>query len=253
MKNKNYTLEVCADSVASAVAAQEGGTDRIELCSALVIGGLSPSYAMFREVKKQVDLPIRVLLRPRFGDFCYDDYEFQTLKEEVFAFREMGADGVVIGILNPDGTLNIEQMKALVQCARPSRRNGMKITLHRAFDVCCNPYEALEQCIQLGVDTILTSGQKNSAWNGRDLLKELIGLSQGKIEILAGAGINPDVIEQLIQYADVTSFHMSGKRVIDSRMEFRREGVPMGIPGLSEYDIWMTDKELIRQAKCKLK
>ena len=109
----SYLLEVCADSVRSAIAAQEGGADRVELCSGLVIGGLSPSPAMFREVKRNTDLKIRVLLRPRFGDFCYDEYEFQTLKEEVEQFRDLGADGVVIGILQPDGTLNMEQMTEL--------------------------------------------------------------------------------------------------------------------------------------------
>lgn len=167
-----YLLEVCADSVKSAVEAQTGGADRIELCSALVIGGLSPSAAMFEQVKKNVDLPIRVLLRPRFGDFCYDEYEFKTLEEEVRIFREAGAAGVVIGILRPDGTLDIDRMEKLISCAKEdSEAPPCTVTFHRAFDVCRDAKEALEQCIQLGVDTILTSGQKNSAWNGRDLLQ----------------------------------------------------------------------------------
>lgn len=247
-----YLLEVCADSVRSAVEAQSGGADRIELCSGLVIGGLSPSVAMFEQVKKNVDIPVRVLLRPRFGDFCYDEYEFETLKEEVRMFRAAGADGVVIGILRPDGTLDIDRMKTLIECAKSDCGNGNSscaVTFHRAFDVCRNPYEALRECVQLGVDTILTSGQKDSAWNGRELLKELAEEVAGKIEILAGAGINPEVIGKLAGYAGVTSFHMSGKKVIDSRMEFRREDVPMGIPGFPEFDIWQTDAGQVRQAK----
>lgn len=190
----SYLLEVCADSVRSAVEAQAGGADRIELCSGLVIGGLSPSVAMFEQVKKNVDIPVRVLLRPRFGDFCYDGYEFETLKEEVCLFREAGADGVVIGILKPDGRLDTDRMKELVECAKSESKSGKRpcaVTFHRAFDVCRSPYEALRQCIELGIDTILTSGQKDSAWNGRELLKELVREAAGEIEILAGAGISP--------------------------------------------------------------
>lgn len=239
----SYILEVCADSVQSAVAAQEGGADRIELCSGLVIGGLSPSPALFKQIRKYTDLKIRTLLRPRFGDFCYDDYEFQTLKEEVEMFRELGADGVVIGMLNPDGTLDMERMEVLVNAA-----GDIGITLHRAFDVCRDPYEALEQCASLGIDTILTSGQKSSAWEGRGLLAELAEQAAGRVEILAGAGVNPGVIEKLAGCTAVRAFHMSGKKVMDSRMEFRREGVPMGIPGFSEFEIWQTDMEQVRRA-----
>ncbi len=239
----SYILEVCADSVQSAVAAQEGGADRIELCSGLVIGGLSPSPALFKQIRKYTDLKIRTLLRPRFGDFCYDDYEFQTLKEEVEMFRELGADGVVIGMLNPDGTLDMERMEVLVNAA-----GDIGITLHRAFDVCRDPYEALEQCASLGIDTILTSGQKSSAWEGRGLLAKLAEQAAGRVEILAGAGVNPGVIEKLAGCTAVRAFHMSGKKVMDSRMEFRREGVPMGIPGFSEFEIWQTDREQVRRA-----
>lgn len=239
----SYILEVCADSVQSAVATQEGGADRIELCSGLVIGGLSPSPALFKQIRKYTDLKIRTLLRPRFGDFCYDDYEFQTLKEEVEMFRELGADGVVIGMLNPDGTLDMERMEVLVNAA-----GDIGITLHRAFDVCRDPYEALEQCASLGIDTILTSGQKSSAWEGRGLLAELAEQAAGRVEILAGAGVNPGVIEKLAGCTAVRAFHMSGKKVMDSRMEFRREGVPMGIPGFSEFEIWQTDREQVRRA-----
>lgn len=244
----SYILEVCADSVQSAVSAQEGGADRIELCSGLVIGGLSPSPALFRQVRRYTDLKIRTLLRPRFGDFCYDDYEFQTLKDEVEMFRDLGADGVVIGVLNPDGTLNMEQMKELKDAA-----GSLKVTLHRAFDVCRDPCEALEQCAALGIDTILTSGQKSSAWEGRTLLSELSEQADGRVEILAGAGINPGIIRKLAEYTGIRAFHMSGKKILDSRMEFRREGVPMGIPGFSEFEIWQTDTEQVRQAAGVLK
>lgn len=239
----SYLLEVCADSVQSAVAAQEGGADRIELCSGLVIGGLSPTPSMFCEVKRNTDLKVRVLLRPRFGDFCYDKYEFETLRDEVRQFRELGADGVVIGILNPDGSLNMEQMAELMKTA-----DGMGVTMHRAFDVCRDPFEALEQCISLGIDTILTSGQRSSAWEGREMLSELVNKAGGRLDILAGAGICPEIMKDLAETAGVKAFHMSAKKVIDSRMKFRREGVPMGMPGFSEFEIWQTDAEQVRAA-----
>lgn len=243
----SYLLEVCADSVESAVKAQEGGADRVELCSGLVIGGLSPSPAMFRQIRMYTDLKIRVLLRPRFGDFCYDKYEFLTLKEETEMFRDLGADGVVIGCLRPDGMPDMEQMEELVKAAGP-----VGITMHRAFDVCRDPYEALEQCISLGIDTILTSGQKSSAWQGKELLADLEKRAAGRIAIMAGAGIGPEVIEKLAPYAGIRAFHMSGKKVIDSRMNFRREGVPMGIPGFSEFEIWQTDAGQVKRARTVL-
>lgn len=247
-KHAPYVLEVCADSAESAIAAWEGGADRIELCSALIIGGLSPGAALFRQARQYTDLEIRVLLRPRFGDFCYSEYEYGALKEEVQMFREMGADGVVIGSLNPDGTLNMEQMKELVRLA-----GGMKVTMHRAFDVCRDPFEALKQCMDLGIDTILTSGQKASAWEGRLLLAELLKKAEGQIEILAGAGVGPDTIADLAAFSGVKAFHMSGKTVKESRMQFRREGVPMGLPGFDEYKIWQTSEENIKAASRILK
>lgn len=243
-----YILEVCADSVQSAVNAWKGGADRVELCSGLVIGGLSPSSMLFRQVKNYTDLKVRVLLRPRFGDFCYDDYEFEMIKEEVQMFREMGADGVVIGVLNPDGSLDTERMEQLVKAA-----GDMGVTLHRAFDVCRDPHEALEQSISLGIDTILTSGQRSSAWEGRALLEDLTRAGEGKIQILAGSGITPDIIEKLVLSTHLQAFHMSGKIVKDSRMEFRRDGVPMGIPGFSEFEIWQTSQEQVEKASEILK
>ncbi len=238
-----YILETCVDSVQSAIEAQKGGADRVELCSNLVIGGTSPGRSLFTQVREYTDLKIRALLRPRFGDFCYDKYEFAAIRDEVEMFRELGADGVVIGILNPDGTLNMEQLKELKDCA-----GSMDVALHRAFDVCADPYEALEQAISLGMNTILTSGQRSSAWEGRDMIAELVKKSAGRIEILAGAGISPETIAKLAPYTGASAYHMSGKIVVDSRMEFRREGVPMGIPGFSEFEIWQTSCENIRRA-----
>ena len=234
---KDYILETCVDSVESAMAAAEGGADRLELCSNLIIGGTTPSPWLFEEIRKRSDIRIHALIRPRFGDFCYTDAEFSMIRNAVKDFRKMGAEGVVVGILKPDGTLNMEQMKELMDAA-----GDMSVTLHRAFDVCADPIEAMEQAISLGIDTILTSGQKNTCLQGAELLKELETRSQGRITIQAGSG-------QLYPLTGIKAYHMSGKVVTDSAMQFRKEGVNMGLPTFSEYEIWRTDIENVRAAK----
>ena len=241
---KKYILESCVDSVESALAAAKGGADRLELCANLIIGGTTPSPALFEEIRKVSPIRIHALIRPRFGDFCYTDYEFAMIRREVAMYREMRAEGVVIGILNPDGSLNMEQMEILMEEA-----GGMSVTLHRAFDVCRDPFEALDQAKKLGIHTILTSGQKNSASAGRDLLKELTERAGDAIDIMAGGGVNAQMIRELAPYTGAHVFHMSGKITLDSRMEYRREGVNMGLPSLSEFEIWRTKAENIRAAR----
>ena len=235
---KDYILEICVDSVESAIAAAEGGADRLELCSNLIIGGTTPGPWLFEEIRKRSDIRIHALIRPRFGDFCYTDAEFSMIRNAVKDFRKMGAEGVVVGILKPDGTLNMEQMKELMDAA-----GDMSVTLHRAFDVCADPIEAMEQAISLGIDTILTSGQKNTCLQGAELLKELETRSQGRITIQAGSGVGAEVIRQLYPLTGIKAYHMSGKVVTDSAMQFRKEGVNMGLPTFSEYEIWRTDIE----------
>ena len=239
-----YTLECCVDSVESAIAAKKGGADRLALCSALVIGGLSPSQALYRKIREQADIPIRVLLRPRFGDFCYTDYEHEILKEEVRSFRKLGADGIVIGTMKPDGTLNLEQMKELMEEAQ-----GMTVTLHRAFDMCQDPFQTLEEAKRIGIHTILTSGQKNVCTEGMDLLKELVEQAQGKTEILVGGGVDASVLPVLAEKTKAKAFHMSGKVSIESEMQYRKQDVSMGVASVSEYEIWRTSEKRIREAR----
>lgn len=243
---KRYILECCVDSVESAVAAAEGGADRLELCAALVIGGISPGLALFEQVSACCELPVRVLLRPRFGDFLYTDYEFQILKREVALFREAGAEGVVIGCLQADGGLNMDQMRELI-----AEAGDMKVTLHRAFDVCADPIKAYEQARELGIDTILTSGQEKECLMGMPLLKKLgvLQKEKGGPRIMAGAGVTPDVIRQFCAQTDITSYHLSAKKTVDSGMRYRKEGVPMGLPIMDEYSIFRTDSEIVAQAR----
>lgn len=237
-------LEVCVDSVESAASAARGGATRLELCANLVIGGTSPDEDMFRMVRERVDIPVRVLLRPRFGDFLYSDDEFELLRRQVRRFAALGADGVVIGVLRPDGTLDEARMAELIALA-----GGCGVTLHRAFDVCRDPFEALEAAGRLGVDTILTSGQQAACAQGAGLLRELVGRSGGRPQILVGAGVSADVIRTLQPATGANAFHLSAKRTEDSLMAFRREGVPMGLPGISEFEVWRCDEDAVRRAR----
>lgn len=246
---KNYILECCVDSVESAMAAAKGGADRLELCAALVIGGTSPGIALFEQVRTICDLPVRVLLRPRFGDFLYTEHEFAVIKRETELYKEAGADGVVIGCLTPDGDLNMTQMSDLIKTA-----GSLKITLHRAFDVCADPIKAYRQASELGIDTILTSGQEKDCLTGMPLLSELCKLQKqiNGPQIMAGAGVNPEVIRQFLVDTEITSYHLSAKKIIDSGMLYRKEGVPMGLPAMSEYDIYRTDRAIVAEAKSVL-
>lgn len=240
---KNYILETCIDSVESALAAARGGANRLEMCGNLIIGGTTPSPKLFEEVRRCCDIKIHVLIRPRFGDFCYTDHEFAIIKEEVRMFRDLGSDGVVIGILKPDGSLNLAQMEELM-----AERGDMSVTLHRAFDVCRDPFETLEQAKSLGINTILTSGQANTCLAGKELLAELVKRAKGEIDILVGSGVDAAAIRELCPVTGARSFHMSGKVTLDSAMDYRKEGVNMGLPSLSEFEIWRTSEEKIREA-----
>ena len=240
----DFILEACVDSVESALAAARGGASRLELCGSLVIGGTTPNPWLFQEIRKHTDIRIHVLIRPRFGDFCYTNEEFVLIREAVKEFRKLGAEGVVIGCLKPDGTMNMEQMKILMEEAE-----GMSVTLHRAFDVCADPYETMEQAISLGIDTILTSGQKNVCTLGTDLLRDLGEKSAGRIKIQVGSGVNAAVIREIYPKTGATAFHMSGKKTLDSEMKYRKEGVNMGLPSLSEFEVWRTDETAIREAR----
>lgn len=238
-----FVLEVCVDSVESALAAVRGGADRLELCSNLIIGGTTPSLQLFKEIRKYTNVPIHILMRPRFGDFCYSQAELSIMKKEIASFKEAGAEGIVIGVLDPNGDMDVTAMKELMDCAP-----GMHITLHRAFDMCRDPYETLEQAISLGIHTILTSGQQDSAMAGAELLCELKERSVGRIQIQAGAGVKAEVIESLFEKTGLKAYHMSGKITLESVMKYRNPNVFMGLPGISEYEIWQTDETNVKKA-----
>ena len=236
-------LEVCVDSVESAVNAANGGADRIELCGDLVVGGVTPSMELYQLIREKVELPIHVLIRPRFGDFLYDEDELEMMRRQVKAFAKAGADAVVVGCLTKDGRLDWESMGRLMEMA-----NGRKIHLHRAFDMCCDLNRALEEAKQHGIDTILTSGGCASAVVGIDVLR-VIHANAGPVNIMAGAGVSAGVIEEIHARTGITAFHMSGKKEIESEMHYRNPKVNMGLPQLSEYQRLVTDADAVRSAK----
>lgn len=242
--DKKFQLEVCVDSVESAIEGEKGGADRFELCGHLLTGGVTPSISLFQGIKQACKVPIHVLIRPRFGDFLYTDYEFAMMVNDIKIFRDLGADGVVIGMLKPDGSLDCERMKELIHHA-----GTMNIVLHRAFDVCCDPKAAMEEAIDMGISLILTSGQKQTCLEGCELLKELNHQSSGRIGLMAGAGINKDVIAKICKKTGILSYHMSGKEIIKSEMVYRNEDVNMGLKGISEYEIMRTSSMEIQKAK----
>lgn len=244
---KNTLLEVCVDSVESAVAAWRGGADRLELCANLVIGGTTPGLSLFRQVQKHCGLPIYVLIRPRYGDFLYTEEETQMMEEDIQSLTALGADGIVVGGLCADGTLDREKMKRFRQAA-----GDVPITLHRAFDMCREPERVMEEAIALGISTILTSGQAKNCREGAERIKQMIGQAGDRISVLVGGGVNGENIPQLMQETKATWFHMSGKVSLKSGMLYRKAEVHMGIPGMDEYQILRTSEELVRQAKVAL-
>ena len=236
-------LEICVDSVESAVNAAAGGADRLELCGDLIVGGVTPSMELYRMIREKVDIPVHVLMRPRFGDFLYNEEELELMLRQTKAFSDAGADAVVMGCLTKDGRLDWEKMGRLMDVA-----GNMKIHLHRAFDMCCDLPQALEEAKVHGIDTILTSGGYASAIAGVEMLRELHA-NAGDVTIMAGAGVGAGVIRELYEQTGVTVFHMSGKKDVDSEMCYRNPKVNMGLPQLSEYQRIVTDKEAVREAK----
>lgn len=199
-------LEVCAGSIESIKAAYEGGAYRVELCSALSEDGLTPSVGMIRYAKSLEGLKVNVLIRPRGGDFVYTEEEVQCMEEDIRMCKELGVDGVVIGALTKDRDIEINVCKRLVEAAQ-----GMSITFHRAFDVCRNPEEAIEQIYQLGCDRILTSGQKATAEKGIPMLKKLVALTRCRMVIMPGSGVTPKNAARILDETGAEEIHASAR------------------------------------------
>ncbi len=236
-------LEICVDSYESARRAAAAGASRIELCADLLVGGTSPSPFLIEQIAENLTVPVNVLLRPRFGDFCFTAEEKAVLLREIESCAALGVNGVVIGALTPEGDLDTEFLQTCM-----SRAKGLHVTLHRCFDVCRDAVSALETAVSLGFDTVLTSGQAASAPEGIPLLKQLHRQSDGRVHLLAGSGVNAGNIRPIYESTGITHFHLSGKRSEHGPMVFRREGVPMGLPMASEFDRQYTDENAVKEA-----
>lgn len=240
-------LEICVDSLVSARYAIAAGADRLELCSALAVGGLTPYTALLRQIRAESDVPIRCLMRTRPGDFLYDKDELELLRQQILELRGAGADGFVIGCLTPEGFLDKAAMKPLVEAC-----GSCGITLHRAIDVSADLEQTYRDAMELGLDTVLTSGGAPSCRAGLEQIRHLIALRDALHgpEVLIGAGVSPSVITHFRkEIPGVCAFHMSGKTERESSMRFRREGVPMGLPGLDEWHIQQTSLQAVQAAR----
>ena len=243
-------LEICVDSLASARAAVSAGADQLELCSALAVGGLTPYTALLRQIRAESQIPVRCLMRPRAGDFLYTPEEVEQMRMQILELKKEGADGFVIGCLTPDGYLDKGALAPLIEAC-----GDCGITLHRCIDVSADPEQTYRDAMDLGIDTVLTSGGASSCRGGKDSLRALIELRdtlQGP-EVLIGAGVNASVIAEFRRdIPGSQAFHMSGKTELESGMVFRREGVPMGLPGLDEWHIQQTDPAAVHAARIAL-
>ncbi|MEY4675183.1 MAG: hypothetical protein RL148_2967 [Planctomycetota bacterium] len=230
-------VEVAVDSVAGALAAEQAGAHRIELCAALELGGVTPGGGLLAAVRDRVHIPVFVIVRPRCGDFLYDEGEFATMEHEVVHAREAGADGVVVGVLRKDGTLDVERMARLVSLARP-----MAVTCHRAFDMCVDQAAALEQLVALGVERVLTSGGQKTARQGAMQVAALVRQAAGRIAVMAGAGVRSDHVAELVRRTGVAEVHLSAAVLAPSAMAWRNPFVSMGGAAQpSEYEQRRTD------------
>ncbi|MGI4897015.1 MAG: copper homeostasis protein CutC [Janthinobacterium lividum] len=232
-------IEICAGSIKSALAAQQGGAYRVELCDNLKEGGTTPSYGMLLLARKNLSIKLFPIIRPRGGDFLYSDLEFEVMKTDIIQCRELSCDGVVFGILKKNGQIDVERCLELKQAA-----GNMDTTFHRAFDRCKNPFQALEEIIEMGFERILTSGQENTAIKGASMIAKLIKKANGRISIMPGAGIRPDNLQELIQLTGATEYHTSAKNMVKSEMLFTE--VRTGNYD-DEFLTEQTDVEMVKQ------
>lgn len=237
-------IEVCVDSVESALGAQEGGAQRVELCDNLLEGGTTPSAGSIAVARDLLTIGLQVIIRPRGGDFCYSDVEYDIMRRDVAVAKSLGADGVVIGLLTPDGDVDKARTAALIDMARP-----MNVTFHRAFDMTRDPFHALDDLIELGVDRILTTGQEPTVLEGAELIRELTRQARDRVIIMAG-GASESTIRRVVAHTGVTELHLVAPKSVDSAMRFRNLRVFMGGElRPPEYSRAVTDPERLRHLR----
>jgi copper homeostasis protein len=243
--SKSFVLEICVDSVESARAAERGGADRVELCSNLPDGGLSPSSGLIATVRKAISIDLHVMIRPRSGDFFYTDDEFQSMRLDIVMSKQLGADGVVLGILDLDGRVDIERTRQLVDVAAP-----MRVTYNRAFDMSSDLFQSLRDLKTAGIHCILTSGGQQTAAEGAGTLKRLVAAATDGADgmgIMAAGGIEDRNVATLIEQTGVREIHASLKSPIPSPMRFQNNGISMGTTQGREYQRFVVDQHKVEK------
>jgi copper homeostasis protein len=243
--NASVLVEVCVDSVASAVAAERGGAARIELCSSLIEGGVTPSSGLIETIRAAVSLSLHVMIRPRAGDFLYDDAEFETMQRDIALAKRLGANGVVFGILDINGQVDVARTQRLSDLARP-----LPITFHRAFDMTPDLSRALETVSALGVERVLTSGGEPTALEGCEKIAQLVRQSRGRIAVMAGSGIKPENARSLVEQTGVREIHVGLRTSLPSPMLHRNSPLKMGSVEGREYQRSVVLEEDVR-ALCR--
>ena len=235
------TIEVCIDSVDSALAAERGGAQRVELCSDLLEGGLTPGAGLIATVRRKISLELFVMIRARGGDFCPGELEFEVMREEIIEARRLGADGVVLGLLSPDGTIDVDRTRTLVEVAAP-----LPVTFHRAIDMTPDPIAAIEDVIETGAVRILSSGGSPQSMQGAAMLARMVEVAGERIAIMVGSGVSPQNIAELACATGAREFHSSARHAQPSPMLYRKHGMAMGEVREREYQRSVVSEEQVR-------
>lgn len=233
-------IEICCNSLTSALNAQKAGADRIELCANLDIGGTTPSYGTLKLVREKLTIPINVLIRPRGGDFLYNKNEIEEIFEDIKICKSLGVNGIVCGFLDKDGNIDISLTKKAVNASKP-----LSFTFHRAFDLSKDYINSLEDIILCGADRILTSGLANKVTSGIEIIKDLVEKANNRIIIMPGSGINSNNIKEISEYTKVNEIHMSGTKFHHSKMNFKREYI---LSDNEDYTLMYSDVNNIKDA-----
>lgn len=236
-------LEVCVDSIDSLLIAKQARANRIELCSTLGLGGLTPSYGLMKQARDIEELEIFIMIRPRSGDFLYNSLEYATMKEDIKIVKELGFDGIVTGFLLANGKIDLKRVEEVVELASP-----LEVVFHRAFDHGKDPEKDIGSLIDLGVKRILTSGQREDALKGAEYIRSLQDRYGSKIEIMPGAGINPENIKEIYKRTGCRNYHMSGRVNIASQMEYRESRQRMNTP-VEEFIVEKSDYRKIKKVR----
>jgi copper homeostasis protein len=241
MKKNEILIEICVDSVASAVAAERGGARRLELCSDLHEGGITPSAGLIEMVRAKVSIALQVMIRPRGGDFCYTADEFDIMRRDIETAKKLGADGVVFGILDADGNVDTQRSRSLVELARP-----LDATFHRAFDMSADLFRSLEDVCATGANRILTSGGQPTALQGLQSIAELVKAAKGRIPIMPGSGVGAENVRHIVEESGVGEIHAALGSSVPSPMRFRNPRISMGNEPVREYQRLVVLEENVR-------